>query len=372
MNLEFQPEFISVKKARTKIVDPVQEIGLQLIKMDKKLIIDYIGYPIKFTGAWSKDDQELIQKAIQCGLIVLKHFEFMKRNVSQQIVQDLVNFGPVENWSAVHPLRRFQSNKHEIIVDPEFLVMTWSKLFETFDPEQNILLPAYPCDIITHELINPSEIKQVVEIVLMERQVLGLRNSGVPMKRSQALEHFRQSSPVLYQLLYTEDGYKVLNTLYEMCTLLAEDVVQSPNTQAKCKMLIQRLLSSIVDPVLKQHMQVHDRCFVYSTGMPYPMIKPGCILTNYLTNFFYYFPDENIYFVDDAFLSEIERIKMEYIQKMDCLYALDLNPATKELEYIKVKPSFLWKDEFEVARKKASVYTLDEFSNLQNWLFCSS
>jgi len=372
MNLEFQPQYINVKKGRKKIVDLVQEIGSQLCKKDKKLIVNYIGYPIKFSGAWKEEDKELIQKVIQCGLIVFKHFEFMKRKPSQQIVQDLVNFNPVANWSLVHPLRRFQSNKHEIILDPEYLVMTWSKLFETFDSEQNILLPAYPSDIITHELMNPREIKEVVEILLMERQVLGLRNSGVPMTRGQALEHFRQTSPVLYQLLYTEDGIKVLNTLYELSTLLAKDPPQSPDTQTKCKSLIQRLIDSIRDPGLKKHLEAHNRCFVFSTGMPYPMIKPGCFLTNYLTYFFFYFPDENIYFVDDAFLDQIQGVKQAYIQKMGSIYALDLNPATRKLEYVLIKPNFLWKDEFEIARRKISVYGLDEFSDLQNWLYCSS
>ena len=372
MNLEFHPQYINVRKGRKKIVDLVQEIGSQLAKKDVKLIVNYIGYPINFIGSWKEQDKESIQKIIQCGLIVFKHFEFMKRKPSQQIVQNLVNFVPVANWSVVHPLRRFQSTKHEIILDPEYLVMTWSKLFETFDSEQNILLPAYPCDIITHELMNPREIKQVVEILLMERQVLGQRNTGLPMTRGQALEHFRQTSPVLYQLLYTEDGFKVLNTLYEISTLLAKDPAQSPDTQTKCKKLIQRLLDSIVDPGLKQHMQLHNRCFVFSTGMPYPIIKPGCILTNYLTNYFFYFPEENIYFVDDAFLDQIQRVKQAYIQKMGCLYALDLNPATTKLQYVQVKPNFLWKDEFEVARKKASVYGFDEFSDLQNWLYCSS
>lgn len=372
MNLEFQPQFINVKKGRNKIVDLVQEIGSQLFKKDRKLIVDYIGYPLKFTGAWKEEDKEIIQKVIQCGLIVLKHFEFMKRKPSQQIVQDLVNFNPVANWNEVHPLRRFQSTKHEIILDPEYLVMTWSKLFETFDREQNILLPAYPSDIITHELMNPREIKQVVEILLMERQVLGLRNTGVPMTRSQALEHFRQTSPVLYQLLYTEDGFKVLNTIYEISTLLAQDPAQSPTTQAKCKSIIQRLIDSIRDPGLKKHLQVHNRCFVYSAGMPHPMIKAGCLLTNYLTYYFFYFSDENIYFVDDAFLDEIQKVKQAYIQRVGCFHALDLNPATKKLEYMQVKQNFLWKDEFEVARKKTSVYGLDEFADLQNWLYCSS
>jgi hypothetical protein len=372
MNLEFLPQYIHVKKGRKKIVDLVQEIGSELYKKDKKLIVDYIGYPIKFIGVWKEKDKELIQKIIQCGLIVLRHFEFMKRKPSQQIVQDLVNFDPVANWSVVHPLRRFQSAKHEIIMDPEYLVMTWSKLFETFDGEQNILLPAYPSDIITHELMNPGEIKKVVEILLMERQVLGLRNTGVPMNRRQALEHFRQTSPVLYQLLYTQDGFKVLNTVYEICTLLAKDPAQSPDTQSKCKRLIQRQIDSIIDPRLKQHMQLHNRCFVFSTGMSHPMIKPGCILTNYLSNYFFYFPEENIYFVDDAFLDEIEKVKQAYIEKIGCFYALDLNPATRKLQYVQVKPNFLWKDEFEIARKNTSIYSLQEFSDLQNWLYCAS
>jgi len=372
MNLEFQSQYISVRKGRRKIVDLVQEVGSLLAKKDVKLIVDYIGYPIKFIGAWKQEDKELIQKIIQCGLIVLRHFEFMKKKPSLQILQDLINFENVANWSLVHPLRRFQSKKHEIIFDPEFLVMTWSKLFETFDSEQNVLLPSYPLDIISHALMDPQEIKQVVEILLMERQILGLRNSSLTMTRGEALEHFRRTSPVLYQLLYTEDGFKVLNALHEISTLLAKDPVQSSDTQAKCKILIQRLVHSIRDPALKQHMQLHNRCFVFSTGMPYPMIKAGCLLTNYLTFYFFYFPEENIYFVDDYFLDEIQKVRTEYQQSVGTALALDLNAVTKKLEYMPIKPSFFWKDEFEIARKKSSSYTLQEFSDLQNWLYCSS
>lgn len=251
-----------------------------------------------------------------------------------QDVEDSSNFyhDTYANWGEVPCYRRYVNHRMRIIADPEFLLIYWSKGFENFDVNNNALLPAYPKSV-TNIYFTPAEIRHVCELMLFEWTVHGCRNDPVPLSdRKKALTRFKTSFPLLYDLVFTADGFRILETIHAITSLTDKDDVQSKETRQKCRTLFRDMLEAIKEQPLKTHMRTHDKIAVHFMGMPNPRVLSNCILTMFFTYAFFYLPADNIYDLHASVLDYCRRVTARYDMLYPTeIYREDYDPGKKAL-----------------------------------------
>lgn len=222
-------------------------------------------------------------------------------------VEDSSNFTTdYKTWADVPCYQRYVNHRMKIISDPEYLLLYWSKAFESFDTQNNALLPSYPKSM-TNIWFTPQEIGHVCQLVLFEWTVSGMRSREIPMTHKNALKQFKESFPLLYDLVFTPDGNTVLKAVYGIILLGDRDYYQSKETRAKCIALFETMLEKLQSKSLQAYLKKNDRIAVYSTGMRNPRILGHCLLTVYFSYSFFYFPTDNVYNLDNTVLGYIHK-----------------------------------------------------------------
>lgn len=246
-------------------------------------------------------------------------------------VDDSSNFMvSYKDWSDVPCYQRYVNHRMKIISDPEYLVIYWSKSFESFDVNNSALLPSYPKSM-TNMWFTPQEIKQVCRLILLEWTVNGRRTKEIPMTHKSALNQFKESFPLLYDLVFTPDGNTVLETVYAIILLTDKDYRQSKETRKKCIALFRSMLDNIKTKSLQTYMKKNDKIGVHFVGMPNAKIIGSCLLTMYFSFSYFYFSSDNIYHLDAPILNYIQKIKEIYRKKYpNGIYEVDYDIAIKK------------------------------------------
>jgi hypothetical protein len=329
-----------------------------MMRCRKALLSDALGLPIVFVGghALSEKNKNRLQQIIRCGLLVIRNAPVYKRD-DNALNEDLINFslspavpGHDALWSDEPVFRCYYNAEKKLIADPEFLVLSWSKNLENFDTQNNALLPGLPRNPMTNSLLSYREVRVAIEEMLLEWQLTGRRyNKKILKTRDDALKCLMEAAPLLYLLMYDQDGVRIFRCAYEMQRLLDADPDprQSVETRRACLNLYNDMLETIVDPQLKNHLLQHNRMALEFDGIVEPLIKTGCLLTNFATYYFFYLPPrpknledptENIYHMDHDPWNIIERAVTSLNKRRGNLYALDYDPQSRGLVY-KVAPS---------------------------------
>lgn len=303
----------------------------------------------------------------------VRSFKKTDHSYFPQEVGDSSNFQhEYESWSTVPCYQRYVNHRMKIITDPEFLLIQWSKGFESFDANNNALLPMYPKSI-TNILFEPIEIKEVCRIILFEWCIDGLRTKKIPMTMKNAQEQFRLSFPLLHDLVYTDDGYRVLETVYKIIRLTESDYTQSAATRKKCLQFFKKMITEINNSKLKNHFKTNDRIGLYYVGMPNPKINGYCILTLFFSFNYFYFPQNNIYHVDKKTLSYILKLKDMYKKRYQSgIYQVDFDFKKKSNILVPITFDFFLKKNIQkinVELKKPN-YTKFFDTLPPIWLFC--
>lgn len=284
-------------------------------------------HEVEIKNNWTPKDQ------VENALIAIYQIQTFKNTESYypEEVEDSSNFlKSYKTWEDVPCTQRYVNHRLKIISDPEFLLICWSKGFESFDQQNNALLPGYPKSM-TNIWFTPLEIKEVCRIVIFEWCIKGLRSKKKPLTLKSAHKQFKENYPIIYDLVYTKDGYLILETVYEMILVIDKDYCQSLETRKKCHFIYKKMVEKIKDKDLQNYFKTNDRIGIYYVGMPNPKINWQCILTLFFTFKYFYFPKENIYHLDPGVLRYIDRIKKMYnIKFPKNVYEIDYDPKKKE------------------------------------------
>lgn len=278
-----------------------------------------------------------------------------------------------KDWSEVPCYQRYVNHRTKIISDPEYLLIYWSTIFESFDVNNNALLPGYPKSM-TNVWHTPQEIGNVCRLMLLEWTVNGMRSKEIPMTHKNALRQFKESFPLIYDLVFTSDGATVLEAVYQIILLSDKDYCQSKEIRKKCIAIFQTMLKNIRNKGLQAYMRKNDRIAVYSTGMRNPRILGQCLLTIYFSYSYFFLPSENIYHLDGAVLGYIQKVKDIYHkQHPNGIYKVDYDPKKKQNILQPFSCVFFQKSRVDKinSRLKRPGYS-KFFESLTPTLFCST
>ena len=136
------------------------------------------------------------------------------------------------------------------------------------------------------------------------------------------------------------------------------------------------MMRTIQDPQLKAHLQEHNRLACEFGGFEHPLLKSGCLLTNYATFYFFYLPpfrggEANIYYLDDYLRKTINDVVRESTEQP--LYALDYDPKTKSMIYQPVLPYYHDKKKIQMICQRGRFPGLYQILiEIESYLFCNS
>lgn len=292
-------------------------------------------FEIEISGANTLKQQKLFEHAIQCFYLVTKFYSVKMDSLFPSQVQDASNFQQQLanlSWGKIPYYQKYVNASLNIISDPEFMLIYFSKLLESFDSNCRALLPSYPKTIL-NQILPPNEIKEICYMVLLEWQIKGKRGNTKPLSKPQALEVFKTSFPSLYYLVLTRDGFHILTCAYHILTIIKKDENQSLETRKKCLNIYHQCINTIADSKLAAHFKKINRIGVFFTGMPNARVNPGCLLSMHLLYFFYYFPQENVYLVDATVQNYMKKIKREYYQRFPTnIYQYDVDKHSHKIK----------------------------------------
>lgn len=227
-----------------------------------------------------------------------------------------VSVAPGVTWKTVPVLRRYINPRLKTVLDPEYLVLLWSKQLENYDENDRALLPTYPKDLYNRPF-RPEEIRDVVHQV---RFLWSLQRE--PPEKTQ------YASPALFALVDDPLGYRVLNTAYAM--------LESTTSEQKRALLAHFKKEN-------PHTAEWKTGFLF-VGMKEPLIRPECLLTEYFLSRFFYLPSPRILDllgIDAPTQSFLEKMKSYCMlhHRRFYLTAFDLDPKTMKQIY-SVQPTW--------------------------------
>jgi hypothetical protein len=355
-----------------------------LLKFENRsLLLQSTGLPIVLitNSGMEEKKKNRLQQIIRCGLLVLRNEEVRKKDTL--IDENLINFNVTSNsiWKDVPVYMCYYNPEEHLLADPEFLLLFWSTNLENFDPQQMALLPSLPRNPMSNSLLSPLKVREVLEQIVLEWQITGRRfNKTVIPTREKALQCLSEATPLLYRLVYDEDGSRIFQCAYDIQVYLDRLSPESWETQKNyCQTRYEEMFRQLRDKGLKAHLLKHNRLAVESAGMSHPMIKSGCLLTNYATYLFLYFPPrprpekmedpgQNIFSFDNQLLNAIDRIVAQSNRQRETLYQLDYDPKTQTL-VLKAIPSLYHSKERMQIICRRQWFTFLEAS--QSILFCN-
>jgi hypothetical protein len=208
-------------------------------------------------------------------------------------------------WNDISVVKKYVNTRLKNVFDPEFLVLLWSKQLENFDSNDMALLPTYPKDFYNRPF-RPHEIRDVV------RQ-LQFSNSSKSIQ-----------APALLALVEDPFGYQVLETVYTLLTVPKQE------------------MRGRLEQFKKQHPPTQPwKVGFHFMGMSEPLLRPECLLTEYLLSRFFYIPPRhilNLFSIDDPTQYFLEKLQRDTAPKHP-LYVLDMDPKT--MKTVK-KPQYFW------------------------------
>jgi len=357
---------------------------------DMALLSSAMGLPMVLVGgsSLSVKNRNRLQQIIRCGLLVIRNSPLYKSIDEDALNEDFINFSlpPAEPgrdalWSEEPVFRCYFNPSKRIIADPEFLVLLWTKNLENFDTQNTALLPGLPRNPMTNTLMSYQEVREAIEEMLLEWQITGRRHNRTILKtRDDALRCLAEASPLLYLLIYDEDGAKIFRCAYKMQVLLDADPDprQSPQTRRACLQLYTNMMETIRNPLLKAHLVRHNRIAVEFEGIVEPLLKTGCLLTNFATHYFFYLPPrpkdledptQNIYHLDDQPWRIIGEVVASSNARREKLYVLDYDPKTRGLAYKAATSNYHDKKSIQRLRGQGLYNFL--LQNTEPYLFCN-
>jgi hypothetical protein len=278
--------------------------------------------------------KKIFENALQCFYLISKYASTDVSSLYPSQVQQASNLENTTNisWDDLPYYVKYVNPSLRIISDTEFLLIYFSKLLESFDTNAGALLPSYPKTIL-NQILHPNDIKEICSMTMLEWQIKGKRGNQVPLSRTQAIDAFQRSFPTLYFLVFEKDGFEVLTAVYTMLKIIEKDEGQSLPTRKQCVSLYEKLLKKISHRRLREFLKKYNRVGLFFLGMPHPKFQPLCILSMYLLFYFYYFPKENVYSLDENALEYIQRVKNLYVRQHPTnIFQYDLDVHNKMLK----------------------------------------
>ena len=336
----------------------------------------FYGKSLEMDSKMTLAQKENVESVLECLLLVIHHHKI--KNTSSVLffpeqAQQSVNLRIPQgiSFQDLAPTRCYQNVRLGVRADPEWLVIFWAKQLETWDDNLHTLTPAYPKSVLNQPFL-PSEIRTVCNQLLLEWRIHGRRIGDQPplkiSSKAKALEEFRRAVPLVYDLVYTPDGFHLLECVYEMNDVLEKG---SPRALPMALTVYKKFLDSVEDKRLKNHLLVNNKIGVHHAGLSEPQLRPSCLLTNFITMDYYYFPSSNIYHVEDTVLHYLDRIKSTYPTKNN-FQQLDMVMGKKELVFKTITWDFFSKKEVEKMNKKFGRENYSLFFNtLEKILYCS-
>lgn len=354
-----------------------------IAQWSREKLSNAMGLPIVWfddTEIFDSKKKACLEKIIRCALLVCRRASMGKEIINE----DLINFdAQSDTWDHVPVFRCYYNPEINLIADPEFLLLSWSKGLENFDTQQMSLLPALPRNPMTNVLLSPGQVRDVTEEVLLEWQIVGDRaTKNVCKTRKQALHNLSEATPLLHALVYNHDGFLIYQCAYNIQKTLDKNL-PFEETCRQCLLLYTTMIEKLQDEVLKDHLRVHNKLAVESAGMPHPIIKTGCLLTNYATYLFLYFPrrpspdkledpSQNIFSCAVELLDIIDEIVALSNSNRKKLYVLDYNVKSKKLVYNAVPSLYHSKTSMQEICKKQGVSFQFLERNTQGFLYCNT
>jgi len=324
-----------------------QEKGRIIVAIDANTTIDgFIDYLVthvhrldEFPSDIQINEQnpakrKIFENALQCFYLISKYASTDVSSLYPSQVQQASNLESTSDisWDDLPYYVKYVNPSLRIISDTEFLLIYFTKLLESFDTNAGALLPSYPKTIL-NQILPPSDIKEICSMTILEWQIKGRRGNQIPLSRTQSIDAFQRSFPTLYYLVFEKDGFEVLTAVYNMLKIIPKDEGQSLTTRKKCVSLYEQLLQKISNRRLREFLKKYSRVGLFFLGMPHPKFQPLCILSMYLLFYFYYFPKENVYSLDENTLEYIQRVKNLYVRQHPThIFQYDLNSHNKILE----------------------------------------
>jgi hypothetical protein len=196
-------------------------------------------------------------------------------------VEDYVNFklqDGVNRWDQLPVFMRYQNKRLGLIADPEFLIISWYKKLENYDPQSRALLPAYPSDWY-NALLTVDEIQQVLEMWIFKK--MSMHNKT----RAWAINLLKNTIPILYDLVYTPRGRNVLQVVYEMLMLINTDPDQGIQTRLRLVEMYQPLFKDIFP-----ENSYATKVGLFFQGFPHPVFRPELIMTLFILEKYLFLP----------------------------------------------------------------------------------
>jgi hypothetical protein len=320
-----------------------------LIKFENRsMLLQSTGLPIVLItkNRFDEKKRNRLQQIIRCGLLVLRNEGVRKKDTL--IDENLINFNVMSNsiWKDVPVYMCYYNPEEHLLADPEFLLLFWSTNLENYDTQQMALLPSLPRNPMSNLVLSPLKVREVLEQIVLEWQITGRRfNKRVIPTREKALGCLSEATPLLYALVYDEDGSQIFQCAYDIQVYLDRPSQESWEIQKDyCQRRYVEMFGQLRDTGLKAHLLKHNRLAVESGGMLHPMIKSGCLLTNYATYLFLYFPPrprlekmldpaQNIFSFNNQILNAIDQFVTESNHNREKLYQLDYDPKKKRLVF---------------------------------------
>ena len=268
----------------------------------------------------SKVRASMGERVLRCLWLVLRGREITPEFFPEDPEQVLnVTVPQGTTWKTVPALRKYVNPRLKTVFDPEFLVILWSKQLENFDQNDTALLPTYPKDYYNRPF-RPDEIRDVVHQLRFRWALEG-----------QDPQKIKGASPALFALVDDPFGYQVLETVYKV---LVEKKTPAQKRQA-----------------ILHFKQRHPKSANWNTaflfvGMSEPLIRPECLLAEFLLSRFFYLPESSIfrllYDFDASILDSTQKFKDDFFKKHGKTYlgVLDLDPKTMKQFYSPQQPLY--------------------------------
>ena len=274
--------------------------------------IPFFSIPLRFPKL-SKNRAVIAEKVLLCLWLVLRGQlvtpEFYPEDPEQVLN---VSLTPGTTWRNVPAVRRYINPRLKMVLDPEFLVLSWSKQLENFDPNRGALMPSYPKDFYNRPF-RPDEIRDVVHQLRFRWSLEG-----------SSAQKISDASPALFALVDDRFGYQVLEIVYD---LLVNQTTRVQKLEA-----------------IRQFKQHHPQTMSWKTsfkftGMSETEVRPECLLLEFFLSRFFYIPETKRLKklgADTAMVRHFEKMKDDFMQEDWPFYleTLDLDPKTMKPIYV--------------------------------------
>lgn len=221
-----------------------------------------------------------VEKIVRCFLLV-RNSHTTSAVRERWSMEEYINFqlkAGQTTWQQIPVFLRYQNKRLGLIADPEFLIIKWSKGFESYDSNNRALIPAYPSDF-HNSWLTLDEIQEVLEMWIYKKMFMEQQNKT----RVAVMKLLKEMAPVLYDFVYEPFGRVVLQTVYEMRKLIDTDPLQGIQTRLELVVMYQPIFERFTNPYAT------NVGFNFA-GFDHPMFRPELIMTVFILERYVYQP----------------------------------------------------------------------------------